>query len=138
MESMDVITQVNEPLVIVEKKDKKLCICLDPKSLNQAIKREEVMAKFNKAKFVTKLNASAGFLQMKLDEESSKLCTFIKPFGRYRFLRLPFGISSAPKMFHKAIHAMFDSVQGVYTSMDDVLVSGSTQEEHDDAPNSGS
>ena len=35
------------------------------------------------------------FWQIPLDEESSFLCTFNSYFGQYRFLRCPFGISSA-------------------------------------------
>lgn len=36
-----------------------------------------------------------GLWQIKRDNESSKLYTFNTPMGRYRFLRLSFGISSA-------------------------------------------
>ncbi len=145
MEKLDVITKVEEatdwvsPLVIVEKPNKQLRVCLDPKHLNQAIKRErfmlptrdEIMSKFANAKYFSKLDASSGFWQLRLDEESSKLCTFITPFGRYRFLRLPFGISSAPEVYHKTVHAMFDSLAYVDTSMDDIIIAGATLEEHD-------
>ncbi|XP_067687858.1 uncharacterized protein [Haliotis asinina] len=86
MEKLDVITKVNEPtdwvspLVIVEKPNKQLRVCIDPKDLNKAIKREhfklptrdEITAKFSNARYFSKLDASAGFWQLRLDEESSK------------------------------------------------------------------
>ena len=146
MENMNVIKSVDEPtdwvssLVIVAKPNGKLRVCLDPRDLNKVVKREhyklptrdEISAEFAGAKYFSKLDASSGFWQIELDEESSKLCTFITPFGRYRFLRLPFGICSAPEVFHKIIYNLFVHVPGVNTMMDDIVVWGSTKEEHDD------
>jgi hypothetical protein len=99
MEQMQVITKVGEPtdwvhaLVTVVKKDDTLRVCLDTRDLNKAVKREhfklpsreEMMAQFSNAKVFSKLDAYSGFWQIKLDEESSKACTFITPFSRYRF-----------------------------------------------------
>ena len=146
MEKMDVIIPVDEPtdwvssLVVVMKKNGQLRVCLDPRDLNRAIKREhyqlpsraEITAQFAGAKYFSKLDASSGFWQIQLDDESSKLCTFITPYGRYKFLRLPFGICSAPEVYHKIVHQMFEHIPGVNTMMDDVIVWGTTQQEHDD------
>ncbi|XP_030851255.1 uncharacterized protein K02A2.6-like [Strongylocentrotus purpuratus] len=145
MERLKVITPVDEPsdwvssLVVVMKKNNQLRVCLDPRDLNRSIKREhyqlpsreEITAQFAGAKYFSKLDASSGFWQIELDEESSRLCTFITPFGRYRFLRLPFGVCSAPEVFHKVVHNLFAHIPGVNTMMDDIVVWGSTQQEHD-------
>lgn len=145
LEKLGVINKIDEPtdwvnsLVVVDKKNGNLRLCLDPRDLNRAIKREhyslptrdELLAQFANAKIFSKLDALSGFWQMKLDENSSKLCTFNTPFGRYKFLRLPFGICSAPEVFHKAIHMLFEHIEGVDTSMDDIIVWGSSVEEHD-------
>lgn len=145
MEKLNVIQKINEPtdwvssLVIVQKKNGALRICLDPRDLNKAVKREhfklptreEIMSQFAGAKWFSKLDASSGFWQMKLDDASSRLCTFNTPEGRYRFLRLPYGILSAPEVYHKTIHTIFEHIPGVTTMMDDVIVWGSTKEEHD-------
>ena len=53
-------------------------------------------------------------------------------FGWYRFHRLPFEISLAPEMYHKAVHVIFEHIEGVDTSMDDIIVYGSTLEEHNE------
>lgn len=147
MEKLGVIKKIDEPtewvssLVVVQKKTGALRTCLDPRDLNKAIRRahfklptrEEIMAQFAGATWFSKLDASetSGFWQMKLDEESSRLCTFNTPEGRYRFLRLPYGILSAPEVYHKTIHMIFEHIPRVETMMDDIIVWGATREEHD-------
>ena len=88
-------------------KNDKLRICLDPRQLNKAIQREhyalstieDVATRLHGAKVFTKLDVRNGFWHVKLDEESSYLTTFNSPFGRYRWKRMPFSISSAPEVF---------------------------------------
>ena len=90
-------------MVIVEKANGKLRICLDAKDLNHVIKRhhlqlptaEEITTRMADACFFTKLDATSGYWQIKVDTKSSKLLTFNTPFGLYRFLRLPYGVHSA-------------------------------------------
>ena len=113
-------------------------ICIDPKDLNHALKRhhyptttvEEVATRLSGAKLFTTLDAQSGFWQIKLDEESSKLTTFNTPWGRYRFLRMPFGVKPAPEIFQKAMHDIFQGVP-VEIIVDDLCVSGKTLEVHD-------
>ena len=66
-----------------------------------------------------------------LDEASSKLCTFNTPYGRYRFTRLPFGIKSAPEVFQHGISELFQDVEGVKAIVDDLLIWGKDDDEHD-------
>lgn len=55
------------------------------------------------------------------------------PFGRYRFLRLPFGISSAPEYFHSILTKSFEGIDNILIYIDDILIYGKTKEEHDKA-----
>ena len=114
-------------------------ICIDPKDLNRALGREhypiptveEVVALFPKAKVFSVLDAKSGFLQIKLDYESSLLTTFNTPQGRYRWLRLPFGVKSAPEIFQKAMDRMLEGIEGANAIMDDILVGGRHVDDHD-------
>ena len=82
-------------------------MCLDPTDLNRAIKRpiyplpiiEEVLPKLNNAKVFSLLDAKKGYWQVELDEKSSYMTTFNTPIGRYRWLRLPFGVCSASEEY---------------------------------------
>ena len=62
---------------------------------------EEIMSMMSDAKFFSKMVASAGYWQIKLDEDSANLLAFNIPFGRYRFMRMPFGIHLASEVFSK-------------------------------------
>ena len=119
-------------LVVVPKKNGKLRLCLDPKDLNQAILREhyplptieEVATRLHGARVFTVLDVSQGFWHIELDEESSFLTTFYTPFGRYRWKRMPFGISSAPEVFQRRMHELIEGLQGIEVVADDFLVVG--------------
>ena len=65
----------------------------------------------------------------KLDEESSKLLTFDSPFGRYQFLRMPYGIHSASDVCQQKIAHIIDGIDGASNSQDDIIIWGSTQQE---------
>ena len=92
---------------------------------------EEIVAEIPGAKVFSTLDAKSRFWQIKLSEESSKLCTFNSPFGRYRFTRLPFGIKSAPEIFQRTMSQLLDDIQGTEIVVDDILVWGRDVSEHD-------
>ena len=60
-----------------------------------------------------------------------KLTTFITPFGKYCYERLPFGISSGPEIFHREMTQILSGIPGVICDTDGVLVSGRNQQEHE-------
>jgi hypothetical protein len=137
MEEARIIEKVTKPSdwissMVVVKTPKKLRICLDPSDLNTALKRshyllptvEEILPRLNEAKFFSVLDAKDGFLQIKLDEESSDLTTFWTPFGRYRWLRMPLGICSAPEEYQRRMHEILAGLSGVEVIADDILVFG--------------
>ena len=113
-------------------------ICIDPRDLNKALKRphypmvtvEEVANRLAGAKSFTSLDACSGYWQFPVDDESSKLLTFNTPWGRYRFTRLPFGISPAPELYQREMDRLFAGVP-VEIIVDDFLVHGKDQSEVD-------
>ena len=144
MENAGIISKVTEPtpwcagMVVVPKKSGKLRICVDLKPLNQSVLREvhplpkvdETLAQLAGAKVFSKLDANSGFWQIPLSQPSRHLTTFITPMGRYCFNKLPFGISSAPEHFQRRMSELLTGLQGVLCHMDDVLVFGRDDAEH--------
>lgn len=137
MEKMQIVIRVDEPtdwvsnLVLVKRNDK-IRICIDPILLNMALKRphypiptiNELLPELANAKIFSTVDAKSGFWQVKLDDESSKLTTFWTPFGRYRWLRMPFGISPAPEIFQRKLHEAVHGLKGVRALADDILIFG--------------
>ena len=78
----------------------------------------------NKAKIFTVLDAKTGFWQVELDQKSSYLTTFNTPFGRYRWMRMPFSISSAPEVWQQRMNQLIEGLQGVEVIADDFLICG--------------
>ena len=54
---------------------------------------DDILPDLNNAKVFSILDAKNGFWHVELEEESSYLTTFNTSFGRYKWLRMPFGIS---------------------------------------------
>lgn len=125
-------------LLLVKRNDK-MRLCLDPVRLNQALLREEyqmptideIFPELCKAKVFSTFDAKKGFWQLPLDEESSLLTTFWTPFGRFRWTRVPFGISPAPEIFTKHLREILHDIPNVVSVADDILVygKGDTMEE---------
>lgn len=126
-------------LVIIEKKDGSLRVCLDPKDLNKVLIREhhliptidEIVSKLCNKKCFSVLDLTDGFYNIRLTEDSNDLCTFNSPFGCYKFLRMPFGLSVAPEIFQKYSEMAFGDIPGVIVYCDDLLICGNTEQEHD-------
>eukprot|EP00118_Oscarella_pearsei_P023104 m.272463 g.272463 ORF g.272463 m.272463 type:complete len:1311 (+) comp40563_c0_seq3:40-3972(+) len=146
MERLKVITKVDEPtdwcsgMVLHPKPNGSLRICVDLTELNKWVKRErhilpsveDSLAQLKDARVFSKLDANSGFWQIPLAEESVKLTTFITPYGRYCFNRLPFGITSAPEHFQKRMSRILEGLPGVICMMDDVMIFAATDQEHND------
>ena len=90
-----IFVAVNEPAngissFVAVKKPGILTICIDPKDLNKALKRnhyyaktlDDILPNLAKAKVFSVLDAKDGYHQIELDGESSYLTTFWSPKGR--------------------------------------------------------
>ena len=145
MEELGVIKRVREhtdwcsSIVYSTKRDGSIRVCLDPKQLNDSIKRcphktptlEEVNPSFAGAKYFSKLDAKAGYWSVQLEEESQLLTTFRTPFGRYCFRRLPFGLCTSQDIFQQRMDEILESLEGCVCIADDICIYAATEEEHD-------
>lgn len=127
------------PIVPILKENGELRLCVDMRRANNAIMREnhplptmdKLLPKINKAKFFTKLDVKNAFHQVEIHPDSRHITTFITPNGLYRYKRLMFGITCAPELFQKILERMLIQCGGVINFIDDILVYGDNEQEHD-------
>ncbi|XP_062539175.1 uncharacterized protein K02A2.6-like [Armigeres subalbatus] len=127
------------PLVVANKANGTIRLCVDLRRVNQAVIRErhpmpvidEVLAKIGRGKVWSVLDVKDAFFLLELEEESRNIVTFITHRGLYRFKRLPFGLVSAPEIFQRKMDEILADCEGIYWYLDDIGVEGSTIEEHD-------
>lgn len=134
----DEIPKFVSNMVIREKGNGDLRICLDPEQLNKAIVKpryviptfDELSCKLKDQEIFTVLDLKWGFWHATLDDKSSMLCTFSTPHGLYRFKKMPFGLCSAPETFQFLTEQAFQGTDAIIY-FDDCLITGKTYAEHD-------
>ena len=120
------------------KPDCSLRLCLNPKDLNKAIERnqwysrtiDDMLPKLTNSKYKTIKDTTLEYWHILLDLASSLLIMFNTLWGKYRWLRLPFGLKIASDVFQERLDRVLRLLEGVYGIADDILTHGETEVEH--------
>ena len=78
----------------------------------------------------TKLDLTRAYKQMKVKPECQPLLTINTHRGLYRYTRLPFGITTAPSLWQRAMAQVLSGIPNVAYYIDDILITGCTRAEH--------
>ena len=93
-------------------------------------KVEDLFAALSGGVLFFKLDLSHAYQQLVLEEDSRKYTTINTTKGLFQYVRLPFGISSAPAIFQRTMETLLHDIPGVVVYIDDILVSGRGTDEH--------
>ena len=129
---------ISEPIewlnsfVCVKKSNGKIRLCLDLTHLNKWIIRphhsaklvDDILHRLNGAKYFTMVDSTSSFFNHKLDKESSKLMTFGTPFGRYRYLRMPMGVSLSSDIYQYKVNGYLEHIENCVAIADDIIAFG--------------
>ena len=127
------------PIVPVLKQDGSVRVCGDYKvTVNQAAKPDtyplpridDLFTALTGGKLFSKLDLAHAYQQIKLDDASRELVTINTQKGLFQYTRLPFGVSAAPAIFQRTIEGILRGIPHVCVYLDDILVTGKTEEEH--------
>jgi len=133
------VTEWCAPNVITPKKNSE-STCVDLSRLNRYVQRERYQSitpsqaiadiAVSDAKYFTVLDAMKGYHQVALYEESQLLTTFITPFGRFKYLRAPYGISSISEHYDCHMAEAFTGLTGLRCIVDDIVIYASDAATH--------
>ncbi|KAF9762398.1 Transposon Ty3-I Gag-Pol polyprotein [Nosema granulosis] len=71
-----------------------------------------------------------GYYQIPVHKQDIEKTAFVVPCGHYEFLRMPFGLTSAPREFQRCMSDLFAELDFVRIFLDDVLIFSKLTEEH--------
>ena len=91
---------------------------------------EEVLNNLNRGKIFSKIDLSEAYLQIPVEENSSKLLCIDTHRGLYKFDRLVFGIKVAPAIFQQVMDTMLGGFDFTFAYLDDIVISCKTKEIH--------
>jgi len=126
------------PIVAVRKPDGSARLCVDFKKVNAITQDqpfymprvEEVLEGVGKSLFISKLDLSKGYYQVRMSPEDIQKTAFVCHRGRYEFLRMPFGVKNAPACFQEVMQNLFMEEAHCTPYMDDLVVFSESWEDH--------
>ena len=132
------------PHVVSWRKNGKILLCCDLREVNKAIKKdpyplpniESTINSITNATVYSKIDLSkAAYHQLPVDSKTQRMLGFILPCGLYKSLRGPFGLRDVPPKFQEMMDEILAGLKGCFRFLDDIIVYGSTKEEHDERLN---
>ena len=142
------------PIVIVPKKSQpgeppKKRLCIDFRKINdlqQEVitegkskgclslillpKIDEMYTKLKGAKFFLTIDLRSGYYHIALGKDSRAKTAFVMPFGKYKFLQVPFGLAQAPAFFQHLMNKVLDNCPFAMMYLDDIIIFSDMEEEH--------
>ena len=125
--------------VYIRKKSKEIWVSTDfSTGLNTALKDyhyplsspEEVFNKLIGGNVFSKIDLSKAYLQIPVEENSSKLLCINTHRGLYKFDRLVFGIKVTPAIFQQVMDTMLGSFDFTFAYLDDIVNCSKMKELH--------
>jgi len=118
---------------------KKMRVCIDFRKLNEVTENEvyglpnilEILESLGSSKYFSTLDLASGYHQIMIDKGHTHKTAFYTKSGHYEFLRLPFGLSSEPATFTRAMKAILMGLEKLcMTYLDNTVVYGSSLQDH--------
>ena len=93
-------------------------------------KVEDIFSKLNRATYFTTLDLWAGYHHIPLDKPSIPKTAFNSPFGKYKYVKVPFGLAQAPSYFQELMTDILKDFNFTIAYLDDIIIFSKTPQEH--------
>ena len=93
-------------------------------------KVEDIFFQLNGAKYFSTLDLQAGYHHIPLDEASIPKTAFTSSFGKYKYIKVHFGLTQAPAYFQEHMTGILKDFNFAIAYLDDIIILSKTTEEH--------
>ena len=122
------------PIIIVPKGDGGKCLVINYRALNKVTRKftlplpkvEDIFSKLNGATYFTALDLRAGYHHIPLDKPSIPKMAFNSPFGKYEYVKVPFGLAQAPAYFQELMTIILKDFTFAIAYLDDIIIFSKT------------
>ena len=126
------------PTIVVPKGDGGKRLIIDYRALNKVMRKfvwpmpkvEDIFSQLNGAKYFSTLDLRAGYHHIGLTTDSIPKAAFTSPFGKYEYVKVPFGLAQAPAYFQELMTGVLKDLPFAMAYLDDIIIYSSTPEEH--------
>ena len=116
---MWIIEQLNSLLPHVKKAFSKAKGIL---TLVHLTKFDEIYARLKGSRIYSTFDKRSGYYHMVLSEEARLKTAFVTSYGKWEFIRCPFGLAQAPTYFQRLVNEVFSGLNFTFGYFDDILV----------------
>ena len=126
------------PIIVVPKRDGGKCFIIDYRALNKVTRKfvwpmpkvEDIFSQLNGAKYFSTLDLRAGYHHIGLTTDLIAKTAFTSPFGKYEYVKVPFGLAQVPAYFQELMTGVLKDLPFVMAYLDDIIIYSCTPEEH--------
>ena len=126
------------PIIIVPKGDGGKHLVIDYRALNKVTRKfvwpmpkvEDIFSQLNSAKYFSTLDLRAGYHHIGLTTDLIPKTAFTSPFGKYKYVKVPFGLAQAPAYFQELMTGVLKDLPFAMAYLDNIIIYSSTLQEH--------
>ena len=124
--------------IVALKGDGGKCLVNDYHTLNKVTRKfiwpmpkvEDIFSQLNGAKYFSTLDLQAGYHHIPFDEPSIPKTAFTSPFGKYKYIKVSFGLTQSPAYFQELMTRILKDFNFVIAYLDDMIIFSRTAQEH--------
>ena len=126
------------PVIVVLKGNGGKCLVIDHRALNKVTrtftwpmpKVEDIFSKLKRATYFTTLDLQAGYHHIPLGKPLIRKTAFNSPFGKYEYIKVPFGLVQAPAYFQELMTGILKDFSFAIAYLEDIIIFNKTLQEH--------
>ena len=112
-------------------------LVIDYKALNKVAQKfvwpmprvEDIFLKLNGTKYFSALDLYAEYHHIPLDEGSIPKTAYTSQFGKYAYLKIPFGLAQAPAYFQELMNKVLKDLSFAIACLDDIIIYSRTSKD---------